>query len=91
MPAPTPTPVPTPTPTPTAPLKTVNVSSIPALKSALVDNSVDVIVVANGTYHVSPSEPGRLGLALDRLGVVRRLRFDARTRPVTVRAQTRAA
>jgi hypothetical protein len=88
VPLPTPTPVPTPTPTPTAPLKTVNVSSIPALKSALVDNSVDVIVVANGTYHVSPSNQA----AADSLWIGSAssggFAFDARTRPVTVRAQT---
>jgi hypothetical protein len=69
-------------------VKTVNVSSIPALKSALADNTVDVIVVANGTYHVSPSNQA----ASDSLWIGSAysggFAFDARTRPVTVRAQS---
>ena len=58
-PTPTPTPAPTPTPTPapmpTSAIKSVRVTSIPALLTTLADNTVDEIVVANGTYHVSPS------------------------------------
>ena len=69
-------------------LKTVTVSSIPALKTALADNSVDVIVVANGTYHVSPSS----AVASDSLWIGSAasggFAFDARTRPITVRAAT---
>ena len=79
-----PTAVPTPTPTqPPAGTKTVNVSSIPALLSALADNSVDEIVVANGTYHVSPAGAEQS----DSLWIGSR--FAGRTRPITVRAATR--
>ncbi len=34
---------------------TVTVDSIPALLSTLKDDSIDVIIVKDGTYHVSPS------------------------------------
>jgi hypothetical protein len=70
------------TTTPTTPGKTVNVSSIPALMTALRDNSVDVIVVANGTYHVSTAT----SLQSNSLWIG--TRFAGRTRPVTVRAAT---
>ncbi len=75
-----PTTVPTSTPTPT--LKTVTVSSIVALKTALADNTVDEIVVANGTYHISTagsqtSDSLWIGSA-----------YASRTRPILVRAQT---
>ena len=87
-PSPTPNPTPTPAPTPGA-QKTVTVASISALKSALVDNSVDVVVVRNGTYHVSPSNQ----VASDSLWIGSAasggFAFDARTRPVTVRAETK--
>jgi hypothetical protein len=53
-----------------------------ALKNALADNTVDQIVVANGTYHVSPSSRD----ASDSLWIGPR--FASRTRPVTVRAAT---
>ena len=46
---------PLPPPAPTTPGTTINVSSIPALLTALADNSVDTIVVADGTYHISRS------------------------------------
>ena len=83
VPAGAPIPIPTPTPTPTpANQKVVQVSSIVALKTALADNSVDVIVVANGTYHVSPAE----GLSPDSLWIG--IGYASRTRPITVRAAT---
>ena len=75
------TPAPT-TPPPTTSGKTVNVSSIPALKSALADNSVDQIVVANGTYRISPSS-SNLSNSLW-IGPA----YAGRTRPVLVRAET---
>jgi hypothetical protein len=92
------TPGPSPTPTPTvavspntsgaaAPsgssLKSVRVSSIASLKTALANDSVDEIVVADGTYHVSPSNDesaDSLWIGAD---------FADRTRPVIVRAATR--
>lgn len=64
--------------------KTVTVSSIPALLAALADNSVNVIVVANGTYHISPSgqqASNSLWIGGDS--------FARRTRAITVQAQTR--
>jgi hypothetical protein len=61
---------------------TVTVSSIPALLSALADDSVGLIVVANGTYHVSTSSSEHS----DALWIGSR--FASRTRPVTVRAAT---
>ena len=83
-PAPTATPTATPTPAPTTPpgAKTVNVASVPSLLSALADDSVDVIVVANGTYHISASG----NQASDSLWIGSR--YAGRTRPVTVRAAT---
>ena len=71
-PAPTPTPSATPTPTPTAtpPVdRSVRVTTIPALLTSLADNAVDEIVVANGTYRVSPASSPGVQLALDRLAV----------------------
>jgi hypothetical protein len=59
------------------------VSSIPALLSALADNSVDEVVVADGTYHVSPASR----LQRDSLWIG--ARYAGRTRPVVVRAETR--
>lgn len=64
-PAPTPTPTPTITPTPTpppsgddipAPLRTVNISSVSAMQTA-INNAIpgDHIVLANGTYNLSSS------------------------------------
>ena len=84
----TPTPTPKPTPTPPA-QKTVTVSSISALKSALVDDSVDVIVVRNGTYHVSPSNQAVSDSLWIGSAASGGYAFDARTRPVTVRAETK--
>jgi hypothetical protein len=77
------TPTPTSTPTPRPALNPVRVTSIPALLTALADNSIDEIVVANGTYHVSPSgqlKSDSLWIGGDR--------FANRTRPVIVRAET---
>ncbi len=69
--------------------KVVTVTSIAALKSALVDNSVDEIIVKNGTYHVSPSNR----LAADSLWIGSSASggpaFAERTRPIIVRAETR--
>jgi hypothetical protein len=59
------------------------VTSIPALLTALADNAVTDIVVANGTYRVSPAHAQRS----DSLWIGSR--FAGRTRPVTVRAETR--
>ena len=61
------------------------VSSIPALLSALADDSVGQIVVANGTYHVSTSSSQHS----DALWIGSR--YASRTRPVIVRAATTAA
>ena len=57
-------------------------SSIPALLTALADNTVTDIVVANGTYRVSPAS----GQASNSLWIGSR--FAGRTRAVTVRAET---
>ena len=90
-------PGPSPTPTPTvavspntsgaaAPsgtaIKRVRVSSIVALKAALANDSVDEIVVEDGTYHVSPSNDE----AADSLWIG--AGFADRSRPVVVRAAT---
>ena len=80
-PAPTAAPTPTPTPAPT-PTGTVQVTSIPALLTALADDAVTEIVVANGTYRVSPAASKRS----DSLWIG--ARFAARTKAVTVRAET---
>jgi hypothetical protein len=69
-----------PAPTPSS---SVRVSSIAALLTALANDAVDEVVVANGTYRVSPSSR----LATDSLWIG--ARFAGRTRPVTVRAETR--
>jgi len=69
---------PTPTPGPVV----VHVSTIPALLKALADDRTDEIVVANGTYHVSPSSD----VAADSLWIDGR--FARRTNPVLVRAET---
>ena len=63
--------------------RSVRVTSIPALLTALANNSIDEIVVANGTYHVSPS--GQLNSDSLWIGGDR---FASRTRPITVRAET---
>ncbi len=60
-------------------------TSVPALLTALADNAVTDIVVANGTYRVSTAASQALGLALDRRAV------RGPDQPVTVRAETRAA
>ena len=72
-----------PAPTP-APGSSVRVTSIAALLTALADNSVTEIVVANGTYVVpgaSTSAGQTSGLWIDR-------RFASRTDPVLVWAET---
>ncbi len=83
-PTPRPTPVPTPAPTPTqAPgINSVRVTSIPGLLTALADNTVDEIVVANGTYTISASS----NQASNSLWIGSR--YASRTNPVTVRAET---
>ena len=57
-------------------------TSIPALLTALANNAVTEIVVANGTYRVS----GASGKQADSLWIGDR--FAGRTRPVLVRAET---
>jgi hypothetical protein len=84
--SPSATPVPTLPPPPPAPSivagRSVRVTSIPALLTALGDNEVTEIVVADGTYRVSAA-----GLqAPDSLWIG--ARFAGRTRPITVRAET---
>ena len=68
------------TKTPT--VKTVAVSSVAGLLAALADDTVDEVVVANGTYHVSPAAEQKA----DSLWISDR--YAARTRPVLVRAAT---
>ena len=60
----------------------VRVSSIPTLLTALADNAVTDIVVANGTYHVSTAA-SQMANSLW-IGA----RYAGRTNPVTVRAET---
>ncbi len=59
------------------------VTSVAGLLTALADNSLDEIVVANGTYRVSPAS----SQASNSLWIGSR--FAGRTRAVTVRAETR--
>jgi hypothetical protein len=73
----------TPPPPPATSGPSVRVSSVSALLAALADNSVGEIVVADGTYHVSPASSQRA----DSLYIGSR--FAGRTRPVTVRAESR--
>ena len=71
------------TPAPTAtPATSLRVTSIPALLTALADNSVTDIVVADGTYRVSSSS----SQASNSLWIGSR--FASRTRPITIRAET---
>jgi hypothetical protein len=58
------------------------VTSVPALLAALVDNTVDRIVVADGTYRISPAS----SQATNSLWIGSR--YAKRTNPVTVRAET---
>ena len=82
--APTPKPTAAPTPTPsTSGDKVVVVTSIPALLTALNDNSVDKIIVKDGTYRLSPSNQK----ASNSLWIGSK--FADRTRPIVVRAETR--
>ena len=74
---------PPPTTSNPTPGTSIRVTSIPALLTALDDNSVTDIVVANGTYRVSPASSQRT----DSLWIG--ARFADRTRAVTVRAETR--
>jgi hypothetical protein len=78
----TPTPTPAPTTNPSAGTS-VRVTSIPALLTALDDNAVTDIVVANGTYRVSAAASKRS----DSLWIG--ARFADRTKAVTVRAETK--
>ena len=71
-------------PTPTTTGRSVRVTSISALLTNLADNTVGEIVVANGTYRVSPSgqkKSNSLWIGGDK--------FARRSRPVLVRAETR--
>jgi hypothetical protein len=87
-PTPTPTVAPTPTPTvaptPTAtPANSVRVTSIAALKTALANNAITEIVVANGTYTVAQAHTqGTNALWIGSA-------YAGRTNPVTVRAETK--
>ncbi len=72
----------TPTPTPVSGLKTVTVSSIAALKTNLADNTVDEIVVTNGTYTVQGATSQQANSLY--IGAS----YASRTRPITVRAET---
>ena len=58
-------------------------TSIPALLTSLANNTITDIVVANGTYRVSPAA----SKASNSLWIGKQ--FASRTRPVTVRAATR--
>ncbi len=78
---PTQSPSPTLTPTTTS-RKVINVSSISALKTALADNTVDEIVVTNGTYRVSAAG----SQASNSLWIGSA--YASRTRPILVRSQT---
>jgi hypothetical protein len=80
-PAPTSPPAPTSTPAPTAPWS-IRVTSIPALLSALANDAVTEIVVANGTYYVS----GAANKQASSLWIG--AKYATRTRPVLVRAET---
>jgi hypothetical protein len=60
----------------------VRVSSVPALLSALAKDSVTEVVVADGTYQVSPAA----SQASDSLWIGSR--FAGRRNPVTIRAET---
>ena len=66
----------------TTAIRSVRVTSIPALLRTLADNTVDQIVVANGTYKISAA-PRQASNSLW-IGS----RFASRTRAVTVRAET---
>ena len=74
---------PPPTTSNPTPGTSIRVTSIPSLLAALDDNAVTDIVVANGTYRVSPASSQRT----DSLWIG--ARFADRTRSVTVRAETR--
>lgn len=80
-----PSPAATPGPLPTPPLGTasrVRVTSIPGLLAALGDDAITEIVVADGTYTISPAALRRR----DSLWIG--ARYADRTRPITVRAET---
>ena len=80
--APTPRPTTAPTATPDSPSGSVRVTSIKALLTALADNTVTEIVVANGTYVVPDAASHQsTGLWIDQ-------RFAGRTNPVLVRSET---
>ena len=74
---------PPPTTSNPTPGTSIRLTSIPTLLAALDDNSVTDIVVANGTYRVSPAS----NQASNSLWIGSR--FADRTRSVTVRAETR--
>ena len=64
-------------------VRSITVRSIPALKKALANNRYSLIIVANGTYHVSPASMTHA----DSLWIGSA--YAKRTRAVTVRAATR--
>ena len=69
--------------TPVTPaLASVTVSSVASLLSELADDSLDEIVVANGTYHVSAAASQRA----DSLWIG--AKFASRTRPILIRPAT---
>lgn len=73
---------PAPPPIVTPPLKATRVTSVPELLTALADDRLDEIVLADGTYRVSvPSAQRADSLWIDE-------RFANRTRPVIVRPET---
>jgi hypothetical protein len=78
----TPKPTAAPTATPAPAGTSVRVTSIPALLSALADDAVTQITVADGTYRVSPAS----SQASNSLWIGSR--FAGRTRAVTIRAET---
>jgi hypothetical protein len=69
--------------TPTVAGSSARVATIPALLTALANNSLDEIVVADGTYRVATAS----AQAANSLWIGSR--FANRTRPITVRAETR--
>lgn len=79
-------PLPPPVPPPIEPTpgtkKSLRATSVPSILSILADDTVDEIVVANGTYVVS----GAANQAANSLWIDDR--FASRTRPVVVKAET---
>jgi hypothetical protein len=72
----------TPTVTASSTLASVRVTSIASLKSYLLDNTLDEIVVANGTYNLSSA--GQQTTNSLWIGSL----YASRTRPITIRAES---